>query len=430
MMTHKLMSMIILSLSFAACTEDPPAEKVGDADGDGYAADVDCRDFDRFTYPGAIEPCDNIDNDCDGLIDEDFDHDQDGFSSCSGDCSDNNPEINPQASDVVNGLDDDCDGIVDNNNDQFDDDGDGYTEQQGDCNDNINNGGAYIGPRSIEIQVDELGAPELVDNDCDGQIDEASNLTCCFQAGVQVPDEFELGQFGVYLDEFGWGNGDMRSHDVVSSFGDSITPTDGNRMIVLSTGLATSGANVEREPGTDFGDAYDHHFPLLRSGCSLDDPDEVNDISEFVIETDAPTNAFGVAFDFYYMTSHFAEYVCTPNEDTFSTIVESGSIANNVIVDSQGNYGNHNYEHITVCDSSLSPSCMGDSELAGTGYEGGVGGGTGWLHTTFPISPGAKTTIRFQVYEEIDGNNDSTVLIDNFRWILQDNVTTSTTVIP
>ncbi|NQW20107.1 MAG: thrombospondin type 3 repeat-containing protein [Chloroflexi bacterium] len=60
-----------------------PLPSVIDADGDGYDNTIDCDDSDATVYPGAIETLDGKDNDCDGLIDEDFtaiDSDQDGLS--------------------------------------------------------------------------------------------------------------------------------------------------------------------------------------------------------------------------------------------------------------------------------------------------------------------------------------------------------------
>ena len=47
----------------SADTAPPPA----DADGDGYAEDIDCDDADPSTHPGAEDPCDRFDQDCDGL---------------------------------------------------------------------------------------------------------------------------------------------------------------------------------------------------------------------------------------------------------------------------------------------------------------------------------------------------------------------------
>ncbi len=40
-----------------------------DNDEDGFCADIDCQDQDSLSYPGALELCDGIDNNCDGLTD-------------------------------------------------------------------------------------------------------------------------------------------------------------------------------------------------------------------------------------------------------------------------------------------------------------------------------------------------------------------------
>lgn len=42
-----------------------------DADGDGFDTRTDCDDSDAYTYPGATEFCDAVDNDCDGYSDDD-----------------------------------------------------------------------------------------------------------------------------------------------------------------------------------------------------------------------------------------------------------------------------------------------------------------------------------------------------------------------
>jgi hypothetical protein len=85
-----------------------------DQDGDGYTScSGDCDDSDKAIYPGSVEICNGKDDNCDAKTDEGYDLDGDGYTSCGGDCKDNNKEINPGAAEMCNGKDDNCDGQVD-----------------------------------------------------------------------------------------------------------------------------------------------------------------------------------------------------------------------------------------------------------------------------------------------------------------------------
>ena len=136
----------------------------GDDDGDGFTEDDgDCNDGDPSVYPGAPEAADGVDTDCDGLVpdDEGPDADGDGVAPDGGDCDDTNANIGPNAVETCDGTDQDCDGVIDEGTACFDDDGDGYDENGGDCDDGD--------PTVLPGVVDVLNGQ---DDDCDGQIDE------------------------------------------------------------------------------------------------------------------------------------------------------------------------------------------------------------------------------------------------------------------
>jgi hypothetical protein len=95
----------------------------------------DCNDNDDQIYPGAIEICDGIDNNCIGGIDEGLifntyfvDADNDnfgtgtgqslcsdpgaGYATIAGDCNDTNNQIYPGATEILdNSIDENCDGV-------------------------------------------------------------------------------------------------------------------------------------------------------------------------------------------------------------------------------------------------------------------------------------------------------------------------------
>ena len=89
--------------------EDTAGVILVDNDGDGYFSDEDCNDLDANIYPTTTEICDGIDNNCDGMVDEEVlntfyaDSDGDGFG---------NPEIIIESCELPSGYVDngsDCD---------------------------------------------------------------------------------------------------------------------------------------------------------------------------------------------------------------------------------------------------------------------------------------------------------------------------------
>ncbi|MBK8345667.1 MAG: putative metal-binding motif-containing protein [Bacteroidetes bacterium] len=173
----------------------------------GYVLNnTDCNDASATIYPGAVEICNGIDDDCNGTNDNGLifvtyyaDTDGDTYgnnlvtsNTCSGapigyvnnntDCNDINAAINPGATEICNAMDDDCDASSDEGliftTYYADADSDtygnnlitsntcsgapiGYVINNTDCND----ANAAIKPGATEIC-------NAIDDDCDASTDE------------------------------------------------------------------------------------------------------------------------------------------------------------------------------------------------------------------------------------------------------------------
>ncbi|HZS42144.1 MAG TPA: choice-of-anchor L domain-containing protein [Polyangia bacterium] len=347
-----------------------------------------------------------------------------------------------------------------------DQDQDGYTPMQGDCDDC----NPTINPGAIQIPGDPTdyacnGMPGVRPT-CDTMNVGKNDATSLAAAFEQCDSRFFKSATLV-------GPSDTKARAVTPAFG-SIKPQAGANMALLSTGLAVdkNGAGfVEPQIGTSLGCSNEFAHPLpnimpnpacaASVGTMSCEPMMVKDYTELVVKLHAPTNANSFSFQFQFFSAEYPDFVCTIFNDEFLVLQESPMEfpqPTNISFDSNKNPITVNNGLFTVCQNGTMTYDMNCKQpvtmLAGTGYEdpasmssknppptcnddymssctqnplmpggdtsGGnsvpIGGSTGWLTTTAPVTPGEDVTLHFIIFDEGDHIYDSAVTIDNFQW--------------
>ena len=372
---------------------------------------------------------DNIDNNCNGMVDEDVDEDGDGFTTCQGDCCDDpsvcsNPAlVNPGAFDVPgDGVDNDCDGMVDN-------------------------------------------APLLCDqglaSNSQSAGDYAKAMDIC-QTATAADKKWGLLSATLTLPD-GTGSPDPNEYSIRPHFGTGTTPQGGLSFALISSGAAAAKGDTNpnfhefvsyvgtKESGfpADFVAAHGGTLPNA-TGCPPPSGSTANDPVMLTFEIRVPTNAQSFTLKSNFFSAEFPEFTCSEFNDFFVILLDStysGSPANpadkNLAFYTSGNstypvgvnlaYGNTGLftqcvNGTTGCEGTAGSisTCTGTGNLAATGFDEAapfecdanslLGGATGWLTTTGNVKPGETMKLRIAIWDTSDHAYDSLAIIDGFQW--------------
>lgn len=244
-------------------------------------------------------------------------------------------------------------------------------------------------------------------------------------------------------------------HGILRKFGSVIKPQEGKMLGVMSSGWARefngpAGNGSFQQGETMAGEGtVPPGFPKPAKGCEIDN--STNDVITLKLKIKVPNNAKGIAFDFNFYSGEWPQWVCTKFNDGFAAMLTSeafnGGDTDNISFDAQKNPVSVNNGFFDRCTPDINLGCGsavagkskcpgGPGELAGTGFgimgdacgQGQIstrGGATGWLFSQAPIAAEEQFTIDFIIWDTQDGILDSSILLDHFRWILGDVVTTT-----
>jgi len=384
----------------------------------------------------APENCgDHIDNNCNGMTDEDVDADGDGYTSCGGDCCDD-PSIcsdpalvNPGAFEVPgNGVDDNCDGMIDN---------------------------------SIPLCDTGLASNSSMAGDYAKAIDICQTATMAGSQWGVISATLTLAD--------GSGVPNPSSYSIRPKFGSQTMPQAGGSMAVISSGTAAAkgdmspswtapsgGLALGFDAGktspfpADFLAAHNGKLPNAM-GCPDPQGNTANDPVMLTLTIRVPTNAHSFSIKSNFYSSEFPEYTCSAFNDFFVMLLDS------TFTGSPGNPTDKNLAFYTDPNTMINypvgvnlakgtglftqcvngaTGCLGNpgtittctttSELTGTGFDDAdsgacdnnslVGGATGWLTTTGNVVPGEIIKLRIAIWDTSDHSYDSLALIDDFEW--------------
>jgi hypothetical protein len=388
------------------------------------------------------EICGNsIDDDCNGQVDEDTDADGDGWTTCGGDCCDNtlvcsNPaEVNPGAWEAPgDNVDNDCDGTIDNT----------ILSCDTSLSSSSQNGYDFASAIDICPSVNLQGAALMNDPMRHWGILDAV-ITLPQGTGAADPNAYSIRPH--------WGTGVLPQGGVsMALISSGVAAGKGDTNPAYHDFVSYTGTVTSNFPA-DFLAANGGTLPNA-PGCPPPNGNTANDPVMLQFTIRVPTNAHSFSLKVNFFSAEFPEWTCTEFNDFFVVLLDSmynGSPANPTDKNlafytpmgttqkvpvgvnlAAGNTGlfTQCVNGTTGCAGSPMPgsitTCTGTQQLANTGMDDAdplqcdttslKGGGTGWLQTSGNVKPGETMKLRIAIWDTSDHAYDSLAVVDGFQW--------------
>lgn len=385
---------------------------------------------DGQTIPVAENCADGVDNNCNGAVDEDEDRDGDGFTTCAGDCCDSTecgtPALaNPGAFDAPgNNVDDDCDGMIDNTTLLCD---------QG-LMSNSSSGKDFA--KAIDICQEALATDkkwgvidaQLLLPDGTGMPEDVSH-SIRPHFGTKV-----MPRGGVNMAVISSGHAAAKG-DTNPAYNDFVSYSGLKTSGYPADFVAANGGNLPNAPGCpDPGGAGANDPVMIQLTVRV--PTNAHSFSlktnfysaEFPEWTCSAYNDFFVVL----LDSTYMGNPSNPMDKNLAFYTQPGT-TNNYPVGVNLAHGNTGLftqcvNGETGCSGSPGTisTCISTDDLTGTGFDDAApyacdtgsleGGATGWLTTSGNVTPGETIKLRIAIWDTSDHAYDSLALVDGFAW--------------